>query len=852
MPNPIKILSLILVILFLNVGCSLDFNVLDGAVLDEETESPVAWNPSKGLPDLTFGGHGFVQHKVNLPIDDAEVYNSMVVDSSGKIYLAGRSKWYLVVRSVNADGTLNTAFGDGGVKFFNGAIPSNFSRIELIDDGGTPRLLISCASQKFYILKLDLQGRPVASFGNQGLVTSSSDLGSYEKVQDLQVLTDGSVLVAGTTSSGSYSKVKLTKVTPLGEVDTSFGTSGSLTVTGAESSEFRDFAVDSAGRIVLATRIISGTSIHKIWRFTSTGVVDTSWNGNGAPTTITNAAWQSFSKIQTDGSGKVLLFGYLDGALYIRRLTSTGSVDNTAGGELSYSGGYAEDVIPKVDGSYRIFGIYLGNFGEWLLDSSGTLSLVASGAPFVFPDGYSASDEGADKRKFVAETADGGILWIEESARFMLYGNTVNKDSVLFKIKSDGTIDATFAEGKAKIFDDKVLVTVDHELIAIEISSSDSIYSLSKIDMGREGYGTVVYNYKSDGTLNNGFGMSGYKILSKVVPLGMKIDKRGRLLIRGMKNIGGADWQSGLWRLTTTGDLDTTFASGGEYIFPLPANNYLQYPGTSQTYPMNVDSSGNIYLTQAYYDDDTYDEFLAIQKLNPQGIADSSFGQQGLLQIGSDIMWNVKDFSVKPDGYIYILDVINDTDLYLTRVSASTGQMDSSFGSMMGWKLLNKEAPAGDRLSDIKYVLDGEDRVVVFSLYMTPANTLEWYPDRFTIDRFMMTTGEVDTSFNGGNSYNDSIAGPVEGLMVNLAGVDKDGRIIFVKEETLDVDSDDWTLNMMALTKAGVLDNTFGANGIFDLGTLVPNFGNAYGDRLQIGTSGKIAASLGDYIVLLK
>ncbi len=78
-----------------------------------------AYNPAVGVPDLSFGGTGFIQHKITQDLDMADIYGSLTRDSEDNIYLVGDIGSRNVVRALNPDGSVKTEFAKDGY-FFTG------------------------------------------------------------------------------------------------------------------------------------------------------------------------------------------------------------------------------------------------------------------------------------------------------------------------------------------------------------------------------------------------------------------------------------------------------------------------------------------------------------------------------------------------------------------------------------------------------------------------------------------------------------------------------------------------------------------------------------------------------------
>lgn len=89
-------------------ACSLSLDISSKIA---ETQ-PIAdiYTPAVGLPDLSFGGTGYVQHKISLDLDLPDNYGSITRDSDDNIYMIGNIGYRGVVRALNPDGSIKTDF----------------------------------------------------------------------------------------------------------------------------------------------------------------------------------------------------------------------------------------------------------------------------------------------------------------------------------------------------------------------------------------------------------------------------------------------------------------------------------------------------------------------------------------------------------------------------------------------------------------------------------------------------------------------------------------------------------------------------------------------------------------------
>jgi uncharacterized delta-60 repeat protein len=240
---------------------------------------------SAGEVDTTFGGgDGLVS--VDLGGDDAA--ESMTVDPSGRIVLAGRSvdpngatsSDIAVVRFTSA-GQPDTAFGgDGGVTYSGGA--GEFDDARGIATTGTGQPIVVGAStssadgsSQLVLVRLEEDGDLDPTFGEDGLALP--DLAVRSAGSAIEALPNGKILVGGTASgAGASSGFAVARVRTDGSLDGSFGQGGKgyTVVDLGASEEVEGLATMSDGSIVLAGNLDWQLADHAVVRFTRQGLLD--------------------------------------------------------------------------------------------------------------------------------------------------------------------------------------------------------------------------------------------------------------------------------------------------------------------------------------------------------------------------------------------------------------------------------------------------------------------------------------------------------------------------------------------------------------------------------------------------
>jgi uncharacterized delta-60 repeat protein len=147
----------------------------------------------------------------------------------------------------------------------------------------------------FLLVRYNTDGTLDSSFGIDGVVTGLSGVGTALLLQ-----ADGSLIVGGSNVSNP-SNIQIARYSSTGVLDSSFGTDG--VVTGPEGL-INDMVLQADGSIVIAGQGAYGQET-LLMRYSSTGAVDTSFGSDGAaaayPGMIKNIALQADGYIITLG-----------------------------------------------------------------------------------------------------------------------------------------------------------------------------------------------------------------------------------------------------------------------------------------------------------------------------------------------------------------------------------------------------------------------------------------------------------------------------------------------------------------------------------------------------------------------
>lgn len=224
-----------------------------------------------------------------------------------------------------------------------------------------------------HVLRFNADGTTDTDFATDGLFTFEQD---NEALFYSAVITpDGKILLAGATTDYQTYRLLLVQLNPDGSLDESFGTNGSMvqavTLAPNNGEDFAyDVALDAEGNILVCGSSYDANYVRRpvVVRFTSEGVLDTTFGVDGVATIPVNAVGSSaFKAIAVQADGGIVATGHFGQTelwylFLVVRFNSDGSLDETFSGDgikkYSYSNvdDSGEDLVISADGSIIIAG----------------------------------------------------------------------------------------------------------------------------------------------------------------------------------------------------------------------------------------------------------------------------------------------------------------------------------------------------------------------------------------------------------------------------------------------------------------------------------------------------------------
>ncbi len=305
-----------------------------------------------GTLDNTFGSGGRV--RTDFP-GLAAVPSSVVIQPDGKIVVAGGAfplftflGNFELVR-YNPNGSLDRSFGNGGIVTTTFPEGSYASAVALQPDGkiiaaGTvfvDFIIGESSNTDFALARYNPDGTSDATFGNGGQV-STDFAGLEDDAFSVLIQPDGKIVAVGSANNpATYYDFAAVRYLSNGTIDTTFGVAGKVSTDFGDQNfdRARSAALQPDGRIVAAGFAISqngGVQNFAVARYTSNGVLDTTFSGDGKNQIDFGSCCQSAYQVLLQSNGKIVTVGYAntessDSDFLLARLNPRGSLDATFG-----------------------------------------------------------------------------------------------------------------------------------------------------------------------------------------------------------------------------------------------------------------------------------------------------------------------------------------------------------------------------------------------------------------------------------------------------------------------------------------------------------------------------------------
>jgi uncharacterized delta-60 repeat protein len=276
-----------------------------------DTSFALARYNSDGSPDTTFGQGGLVTTNIGPDTDQA---TQIALQSDGKIVAAGRKgiqfypteqrKGNVALVRYNPDGSLDSTFGNAGIVTtdFGQGLESYAIAVMIQSDG---KIAIAGESgYEFMVARYNSDGALDTTFGNNGF-TQTNFSSNWDAPTDAVLQPNGKILVVGNSDvSNPYTNVALARYNSDGSPDQSFG-DGGKTIVG--SGEVGSVALQSDGRIIV---LGDDGRYFLLVRLNEDGSLDSTFGSGGTIYTSFGSDHVQAKDLAFQPDGKVVAGGY--------------------------------------------------------------------------------------------------------------------------------------------------------------------------------------------------------------------------------------------------------------------------------------------------------------------------------------------------------------------------------------------------------------------------------------------------------------------------------------------------------------------------------------------------------------
>lgn len=280
-----------------------------------------------GTLDTTFGDGGVVIVPAKVDQDQG-VY--LAVQPDGHFLSAVSGPLGVRVQRFSSDGTLDATFGDSGIVDVDISPAYNGAQITVNPDGTL--YLTGMDGVYLDVAKLNADGSLATDFGDNGTFTFTGAGAFYGLYQTTNEQPDGSLLFAGNYSGMTDFVYSITRVSADGVLDTSFGDNGTLAFdTSLGLTDTSAITVQDDGKIIIAGRS-STYDFATVVRLNVDGSFDENFGDHGIVHTELGAnAGYVGTAVTVQDDGKIVVAGQAGYA--VTRLNADGSLDTTFGSQ---------------------------------------------------------------------------------------------------------------------------------------------------------------------------------------------------------------------------------------------------------------------------------------------------------------------------------------------------------------------------------------------------------------------------------------------------------------------------------------------------------------------------------------
>jgi serralysin len=238
------------------------------------------WNLSVARirPDGTSDGNYTANSQSVIPDDYEPDFTSVQGNADGTLLVSSTTRGHVDLLQLDTDGTLDTDFGTAGRVTVDQRVVFAYRAFSIALDNGQVLLAGDLWADDLYrpgLVRVNADGSLDTRFGDNGRVLFSTEaLADFRGAMAVQA--DGKIILAGSNQDEHFSVVRLN---PDGSHDQNFATDGVATVDTLGAAHFAyGIAVQADGKIVLAgNTTVNDESDYAVLRLSADGRLDTAF-----------------------------------------------------------------------------------------------------------------------------------------------------------------------------------------------------------------------------------------------------------------------------------------------------------------------------------------------------------------------------------------------------------------------------------------------------------------------------------------------------------------------------------------------------------------------------------------------
>ena len=674
----------------------------------------------------------------------------------------------------------------GGNNFANRAVVQPDGKI--IIAGGA-----RFGTMQYQITRYNTDGTIDTTFANAGTVLEPLGPGNGQAFA-VALQADGKVVVAGDVTS-DRNKFGIARFNTDGTLDLLFGGGGSAVAIGPGDAGAHAMVIQPDGKIVLGgfSTGATGKKVFTLARYTSVDTIDTTFGTNGFVIGAEGAVDEQINSLGIQADGKIVAAGNSANGLRMQRYNADGSIDATWTTTLFPYINSGLDMVVQADGKIAV----VGNVPDGAVSDLGILRVNANGtADTTFGSGTCANGPCPGVTATIIGDSGGptglalqGTSYLVSGVSFPAFGTS---SVVVFRFTSNGTLDTTFGtNGKASA---KPTGNGDNGRgIAVRADGRIIVAGLANGDHGDTD--SLVTAFTAAGQLDTTFNGTGFSRLDVGSMFGewrgTALQADGKIVAAGFTVSENGTKGGVVARYNIDGTLDPAFGTAGLTTFAFPAN------------AVTLQADGKIVVGGFAMVGSPAKPAMAFGRFNTNGSVDATFGTSGSTTIAAASNdEEISAVAMQADGKIVGGGFVTGTflDSVFVRLT-SAGALDTTFGG--SGKVIASASTGSDVVNAVAIQADGK---IVGGGWAEISGT----QDSMTVTR-VNTSGTLDTTFGtGGFGTATFTTFTSHGFALTI---EPNGKIVIAGNIFNTGNSTD-DFAIARFTTAGVLDTTFGTNGL--------------------------------------